>query len=62
MAFEPTVEGDATALLISKLLEPAGVKVTKPARGMAVGADFSGTDSLTIAKAIENRIPVQKTN
>ncbi|MBR4383615.1 MAG: recombination protein RecR [Selenomonadaceae bacterium] len=58
VAFEPTVEGDATALLIAKLLNPAGVKVTKPARGMAVGADFSGTDNLTIAKAIENRIPV----
>lgn len=58
IAFEPTVEGDATALFISRLLNPAGVKVTKLARGLAVGADFSGTDSLTIAKAIENRIPV----
>ena len=58
IAFEPTVEGDATSLFISRLLNPAGVKVTKLARGLAVGADFSGTDSLTIAKAIENRIPV----
>ena len=58
IAFEPTVEGDATSLFISRLLNPAGVKVTKLARGMAVGADFAGTDSLTIAKAIENRIPV----
>lgn len=58
IAFEPTVEGDATSLFISRLLNPAGVKVTKLARGLAVGADFSGTDSLTIAKAIENRIPI----
>lgn len=58
VAFEPTVEGDATALFIARLLNPVGVKVTKLARGLAVGADFSGTDSLTLAKAIENRIPV----
>ena len=58
VAFEPTVEGEATSLLISRLLKPAGVKVTKLARGMAVGADLSGTDNLTIAKAIENRVPV----
>ena len=58
IAFEPTVEGDATSLFISRLLNPAGIKVTKLARGLAVGADFSGTDSLTLAKAIENRVPV----
>ena len=58
IAFEPTVEGDATSLFISRLLNPAGVKVTKLARGLAVGADFAGTDSLTLAKAIENRVPV----
>ena len=58
IAFEPTVEGDATSLFIARLLSPAGVKVTKLARGLAVGTDFSGTDSLTIAKAIENRVPV----
>ena len=58
IAFEPTVEGDATALFIARLLNPAGIKVTKLARGLAVGADFSGTDSVNLAKAIENRIPV----
>ena len=57
IAFEPTVEGDATSLFIARLLNPAGIKVTKLARGLAVGADFSGTDSLTLAKAIENRVP-----
>ena len=58
IAFEPNVEGTATAHFIAKLLEPANVKVTKLAQGMSVGADFAGTDSLTIAKAIENRVPV----
>ena len=58
IAFEPTVEGDATALFIARLLNPAGVKVTKLARGLSVGADFAGTDSVTLAKAIENRVPV----
>ena len=56
IAFEPTVEGDATALFISRLLSPAGIKVTKLARGLPLGTDFSSTDSLTIAKAIENRV------
>lgn len=55
IAFEPTVEGDATALFISRLLTPAGVKVTKLARGLPIGTDFHSTDSLTIVKAIENR-------
>ena len=58
IAFEPTVEGDATALLISRLLSPAGVKVTKLARGLPIGTDFHSTDSLTIVKAIENRTVV----
>lgn len=58
IAFEPTVEGDATALFVARLLKPVGVKITKLARGLAVGADFSGTDSVTISKAIENRVPI----
>lgn len=58
IAFEPTVEGDATSLFIARLLKPVGVKVTKLARGLAVGSDFAGTDSVTLAKAIENRIVV----
>ena len=58
IAFEPTVEGDATALYISRLLTPAGVRVTKLARGLPIGTDFYSTDSLTLVKAIENRIAV----
>ena len=58
IAFEPNVEGTATAHFIAKLLKPANVKVTKLAQGMSVGADFAGTDSVTIARAIENRVPI----
>ena len=58
IAFEPTVEGDATSLFISRLLNPVGVKVTKLARDLAMGSDFAGTDTLTLAKAIENRVPI----
>lgn len=58
IAFEPTVEGDATALYISRMLTPAGVRVTKLARGLPIGTDFYSTDSLTLVKAIENRIVV----
>lgn len=58
IAFEPTVEGDATALYISRILTPAGVRVTKLARGLPIGTDFYSTDSLTLTKAIENRIVV----
>ena len=58
LALDPNVEGTATAHFIAKLLKPFGVKVTKLAQGMAVGADFAGTDSVTIARAIENRVPI----
>lgn len=58
VAFEPSVEGDITANFIAKMFKPFDVKVTKLAQGMAVGADFAGTDSVTIARAIENRVPV----
>lgn len=58
IAFEPNVEGTATAHFIARLLKPAHIKVTKLAQGMSVGADFAGTDSVTIAKAIENRVPI----
>ena len=58
IAFEPSVEGNLTAAFIAQSLKATGVKVTKLAQGMAVGADFAGTDSVTIARAIENRVPV----
>lgn len=55
MATNSTVEGDATALYISKLLKPMGVKVTRLAYGIPVGGDLEYADEYTLAKALEGR-------
>ena len=55
MATNPTVEGDATALYISKLLKPMGVKVTRLAYGIPVGGDLEYAYEYTLAKALEGR-------
>ncbi|MBR1528815.1 MAG: recombination protein RecR [Oscillospiraceae bacterium] len=55
MATNPTVEGDATAAYISQLLKPLGVKVTRLAFGLPVGAMLEYADEVTLYKALENR-------
>lgn len=55
MATNPTVEGDATALYISRLLKPMGIKVTRLAYGIPVGGDLEYADEYTLAKALEGR-------
>jgi recombination protein RecR len=55
MATNLTVEGEATASYISSLLKPIGVKVTRIAYGMPIGADLEYTDELTVGKAIAYR-------
>lgn len=55
MATNPTVEGEATAMYISKLLKPLGVKVTRLAFGLPIGASLEYADEVTLYKAIENR-------
>ena len=55
LATNPTVEGEATALYLAKLLKPAGVKVTRIAQGVSVGAELEYTDGGTIARALQNR-------
>ena len=50
-----TIEGEATAMYLSKLLRPLGVRVTRLAYGVPVGADLEYADELTLSKAIENR-------
>ena len=55
VATNPTVEGEATALYLAKLLKPLGVRVTRIAMGMPVGSDLDYTDEFTISKAIEGR-------
>lgn len=55
MATNPTPEGEATAIYISKLLKPLGVKVTRLAFGLPIGAILEYADEVTLFKALENR-------
>lgn len=55
MATNPTVEGEATAMYISKLLKPFGVKVTRLAFGLPIGGMLEYADEVTLYKALENR-------
>lgn len=55
MATNPTVEGEATAMYISKLIKPLGVKVTRLAFGLPVGGILEYADEVTLYKALENR-------
>ncbi len=55
MATNPTVEGEATALYIARLLEPFGVTVTRLAFGLPVGGDLEYADEITLTRAIEGR-------
>ena len=55
MATNTTVEGEATAMYLSRLIKPIGVKVSRLAYGVPVGADLEFADEVTIVKAIEGR-------
>jgi recombination protein RecR len=55
MATDPNIEGEATAMYISKLLKPLGIKVTRIAHGIPIGGDLEYADEVTITKAIEGR-------
>jgi recombination protein RecR len=55
LATNPDVEGDTTAIYISRLIKPLGVKTTRLAFGIPVGGDLEYTDELTLSTAIENR-------
>jgi len=55
VATNPNVDGEATAMYISKLLKPLGVKVTRIAHGIPVGGDLEYADEVTLSKALEGR-------
>ncbi|MST62980.1 recombination protein RecR [Peptostreptococcus anaerobius] len=55
MATNPTIEGEATAMYISRLVKPMGIKVTRIAHGLPVGGDLEYADDVTISKAMEGR-------
>ena len=55
IATNATPEGEATAMYISRLVKPAGIKVTRLAHGLAVGSDIQYADEMTLFKAVEGR-------
>jgi len=55
MATNPSLEGEATAMYIQRLIGPAGVRVTRLARGLPSGADLEYTDDITLARALQGR-------
>lgn len=55
IATNPNIEGEATAMYLSKLIKPSGIKVTRIAHGIPVGGDLEYIDEVTLSKAIEGR-------
>jgi recombination protein RecR len=55
IATNPTVEGEATAVYLSRLMKPLGLKVTRIAMGIPVGSDLEFADEVTMGKSLENR-------
>jgi recombination protein RecR len=55
LATNPNVEGEATAIYLSKLIKPLGVRVTRIAMGMPVGSELDYADEITVGKALEGR-------
>jgi len=55
LATNPNIEGEATAMYISKLIKPSGIKVTRIAHGIPIGGNLEYTDEVTLSKAIEGR-------
>lgn len=58
LALNPTIEGETTALYLSKLVKPLGIHVTKIARGIPVGAELEFVDEATLSRAMEGRTVV----
>lgn len=58
LATNPTIDGEATAMYIARLLKPFGLKITRIARGLPMGSDIEYADEVTITKALENRVDI----
>lgn len=58
LATNPDVEGEATAIYISRLLKPMGIKTTRLAQGISMGSDLEYADEVTLTKAIESRTEI----
>jgi recombination protein RecR len=55
LATNPNIEGEATAMYISRLLKPTGIRITRIAHGLPVGGDLEYADEVTLSKALEGR-------
>jgi recombination protein RecR len=55
VATNPTMDGEATALYLSKVIKPLGIAVTRIARGLPMGGDLEYIDAVTLGKALEGR-------
>src|SRR5690606_28197635 len=55
LATNPNIEGEATAMYISRLIKPSGILVTRIAHGLPVGGDLEYADEVTLSKALEGR-------
>ncbi|MFS7122033.1 recombination mediator RecR [Carnobacterium maltaromaticum] len=60
IATNATAEGEATAMYLSRLIKPAGIKVTRLAHGLSVGSDIEYADEITLLKAVEGRRELQE--
>jgi len=58
LAINPTVEGEATTLYISRLIKPLGIKVTRIAFGLPMGSDLEYADSMTLSRSLEGRTEI----
>jgi recombination protein RecR len=58
IATNATSDGEATAMYLARMIKPAGIKVTRLARGLAVGSDIEYADEVTLSKAVENRLEI----
>ena len=58
IATNATSDGEATAMYLARMIKPAGIKVTRLARGLAVGSDIEFADDITLSKAVENRLEI----
>jgi recombination protein RecR len=58
-ALSPTIQGDTTIYYIQKKLQATGIKITTIARGIAFGGELEYTDEMTLARSLQNRLPIE---
>ena len=58
VATSPTVEGEATAMYLARLIKPLGIKTTRLAQGVSAGSELEYTDNATLTQALENRLEI----